>query len=345
MSRRILAVIVAGVALCASIAALSVSDTYTVTVRFADTAGLFVGNDVGVLGVPVGDVTDIDPRGSDVDVTLKLDRDVDVPAHAHALIVSRSVATDRYVELTPRYSGGPKLSDGAVISSERTRTPADFDEILNALDAFSKGISGGNKGEAPVARFLDASSSVIGTNADRAGTTIDQLAAALRELSSHRDTAVDALDSADSLTSALVAHDTLIESFVRNVAATSDLLATQRKEFTATLRTTRQAIRALSRFTSDNERQLKGVLTDTNAVLDLILQRKKQVKEFIEVLPLALQNVNQAQAKGGILLMVPLGDAMFGEYYNQCRKLIPELCEVFGLDPLFPLRNQLEANQ
>src|SRR4051812_26661564 len=42
-----------------------------ITVMLGDGAGLYVGNDVGVLGVPVGKVTKVEPTGKVVKVTLK----------------------------------------------------------------------------------------------------------------------------------------------------------------------------------------------------------------------------------------------------------------------------------
>ncbi len=90
---------------------------------FEDSAGLFVGNDVGILGVAVGKITSIEPDGDQVKVTMEVDDDYDVPADAGAVVVARSVATDRYVELTPVYSKGPTLEDGDEIAIERTRDP------------------------------------------------------------------------------------------------------------------------------------------------------------------------------------------------------------------------------
>ena len=88
-----------------------------VTAYFEDSAGLFVGNDVGILGVTVGKITSIEPDGDQVKVTMEVDDDYDVPADAGAVVVARSVATDRYVELTPVYRKGPKMEDGAEIDA------------------------------------------------------------------------------------------------------------------------------------------------------------------------------------------------------------------------------------
>lgn len=331
--RRCVAIVAAVVAaLGASASAIPFKGTYSVTVTFADTAGLFVGNDVGVLGVKVGEVKRVTPAGAGVEVDLELDQDVTVPADAQALIVSRSVANDRYVELTPRYDGGPVLADGDLITSERTRTPADFDAILNALNRFSTGLAGG-EGKS-VDQFLEAGAETLGPNGQRAGAALADLAAALNEINGHTDSAVTALHEVDDLTSAMVAHDALIELFIDNVAATSGMLAEQRTEFTATLRTTREAIEALARFTQANDKDLQAALTQVNAVLDLILAHTDDIEEFVEVLPLALQNVEQARAPGGVMLRVPLTDALSEELAGRCREALSEVCEIIGTDPL-----------
>ena len=40
--------------------------TKTISADFSDSAGLFVGNDVGVRGVKIGRVTKIEPKGEGV---------------------------------------------------------------------------------------------------------------------------------------------------------------------------------------------------------------------------------------------------------------------------------------
>src|SRR5689334_12832883 len=112
--RRILSVLVVvtvlfGVGGCAP----SFGGKMKITALMKDSAGLFVGNDVGILGVPVGTVTAIKPDGDHVRVTMEIDKDQAVPADAGAVVVARSVATDRYVELTPVYHSGPRMKGGA----------------------------------------------------------------------------------------------------------------------------------------------------------------------------------------------------------------------------------------
>ncbi len=96
-------------------------DKITVVAYFPDSAGLFVGNDVGILGVPVGKITEIEPAGIEVKVTMEIDADRAIPADAGAAVVARSVATDRYVELTPVYS--QRAEARATARRSRARRP------------------------------------------------------------------------------------------------------------------------------------------------------------------------------------------------------------------------------
>ena len=61
MSRLLRLLVVAGLVLLTGgcVPAAVKGDTIEVTAYFSDAAGLFVGNDVGVLGVPIGEVTAI----------------------------------------------------------------------------------------------------------------------------------------------------------------------------------------------------------------------------------------------------------------------------------------------
>ena len=84
--------------------------TTKITATFARTVGIYKGSDVRVLGVPVGKVDSVTPDGQTVKVTMTVDRGVDLPADVRAVQVIPSVVADRYVQLTPAFSGGPKAS-------------------------------------------------------------------------------------------------------------------------------------------------------------------------------------------------------------------------------------------
>ncbi len=162
--RRLMAVIVAALTVLGLLGGCGGSSETTVTARFTDAAGLFTGNDVGVLGVRVGEVTEITPRGDRVDVTLRIDSGVKIPADAGAVVVSRSVATDRYVELTPVYDSGPVMRSGTVLDQNRTRSPVEFDQLLESLRRISDDLSGEGDDAKPVNDLLEVGAKTLDGN-------------------------------------------------------------------------------------------------------------------------------------------------------------------------------------
>ncbi|HET7070098.1 MAG TPA: MCE family protein, partial [Nocardioides sp.] len=119
----------------------------TLTADFPRTVSLYVGSDVRVLGVPVGKVDSVTPSGTQVIVKMHYDPSVQIPADAKAVIISPSIVGDRFVQLTPAYSGGQVLADGATLDQQRTAVPLELDQIYSSLDDLTTalGPNGANK--------------------------------------------------------------------------------------------------------------------------------------------------------------------------------------------------------
>jgi phospholipid/cholesterol/gamma-HCH transport system substrate-binding protein len=117
-----------------------------VTAYFSQAIGIYPGSDVRILGVQVGKVDSVTPSGSQVKVVMSIQHGITVPARADAVVVSPSVVADRYVQLTPAYTGGPVLTSGAVIPATRTATPLEVDQLYASLDklATALGPNGAN---------------------------------------------------------------------------------------------------------------------------------------------------------------------------------------------------------
>ena len=82
------------------------------------------------MGVRVGQVTSVVPRGTSVLVEMEYDGEHDLPEDVQAVIVSPSVIGDRFVQLTPAYDGGPRLDDGSTIAMEDTAVPVELDDMV-----------------------------------------------------------------------------------------------------------------------------------------------------------------------------------------------------------------------
>jgi phospholipid/cholesterol/gamma-HCH transport system substrate-binding protein len=110
---------------------------HTVVGYFTSAVGLYPGDDVRVVGVPVGSVESIDPQPDSVKITMKVRDGVKIPADAHAIIMSPNIVAARFVQLTPAYKGGATLADGATIGLDRTAVPVEWDEVKSELTKLS----------------------------------------------------------------------------------------------------------------------------------------------------------------------------------------------------------------
>ncbi|MBE7190153.1 MlaD family protein, partial [Jatrophihabitans endophyticus] len=115
--------------------------------EFTAAVGIYPGNDVRILGVKVGEVTSVTPEGRIVMVSMTLDHGIDVRADTKAEIITPNLVSDRYVELTGAYAGGPKLADDTTLGLSRTRTPVELDSLYQSLISLftSLGPKGANK--------------------------------------------------------------------------------------------------------------------------------------------------------------------------------------------------------
>ena len=64
----------------------------------------------------MGQVDTIEPRPSDVKITMSVSKDVKIPKDAQAIIMSPNLVSARFIQLTPAYTGGAVLPDGGSIA-------------------------------------------------------------------------------------------------------------------------------------------------------------------------------------------------------------------------------------
>src|SRR5215207_10471535 len=140
----------------------------TITAYFPTTTAIYPGDEVRVSGVKVGKIDSIEPEGTQTKMTLKVDHDVPIPADAKAVIVAQNLVAARYVQLTPAYRSGdgPTMRDGAVIPSDRTAVPVEWDDVKTQLTrlATDLGPKEGGVSDTSVSRFIDSAANALGGN-------------------------------------------------------------------------------------------------------------------------------------------------------------------------------------
>ena len=306
--------------------ALPGSGSREITAMLGDGAGLYVGNDVGVLGVPVGKVTAVEPAGQVVKVTMKVtDPDIKIPADAAAVVVSRSVATDRYIELTPVYRGGVEMPSGTVIPLERTRTPVDFDEVLGSLSEIAEDLTETPAATNSISEVLQTVAAAFTGNSDDLNTAVHGLSDLVDTVHGQRSELFDTMDSLDELATELVDNKELIETFVENLGDALDLLNGERGEIGHVLRALQDTLEELTEFSKENRGAVKASAEGATELLHAALRDRKDLAETMQVMPLATDNIaralspdNRIWVRTNIFQLTPLGP------------LVEQLCQLIG---------------
>ncbi|WP_020668783.1 MCE family protein [Amycolatopsis nigrescens] len=266
----------------------------TVTAQFRDSVGLFPGNDVAMLGIPVGRVTGIEPRGTHVVVAMELKAGIKIPATAGAVTVSPSVVTDRHVELTPVYSGGPVLRDGDLIPLERTKTPVEIDRVIKAVDELAAQLSKTDGGTGVLKDATDVGAQNLAGNGDRLRETFQALAGAVDSGSGQRDALVGLVKNVDSLLGAAAENDATIRSFSTGLTEASELFAAQAPELGAALQTLNDLLDETTTLVDENRTTIRDSLAKLRTTTGTLAEHGRELAESADVLPLLFQNVTSA---------------------------------------------------
>ena len=348
--RRTVATAIAVIAALAVLTGCGGSGATTVTARFGDSAGLFTGNDVGVLGVRVGEVTSITPRGDHVDVVLSIDSDVKIPADAGAVVVSRSVATDRYVELTPVYDSGPVLHSGTVLDESRTRSPVEFDDLQASVQRITKELAGPDGKATPVNDILDVSAKTLDGNGAAIAAGLHDLAKALDATNDASGDAVGTVKNLDTLTAALAENDQLVRRFTTQVADATDMLDDEHASLEATFDALAAMVRAVTKFSREHRTAIDDQVDDITSIVQSLVDNRRRLAQMIETLPLMSQNIGQAiDDKGRLNFRTRPADLLPGEAAFQvlCSNFPPGTCDGLqaGAATLFDLLAKLAGVQ
>jgi phospholipid/cholesterol/gamma-HCH transport system substrate-binding protein len=269
-------------------------DRWSVTADFADTTGVYVGNEVQYLGVPVGEITAISPRGPVMRVHMVVDKDIRIPREAAAQIMQSALLTDRYVELGPVYKGGPALQPGANIGADHTRSPVSFDDLGKSIDALVVALD--RKG--PDGRGIEDVLSVAADNLDGNGERIRRLIVssrdALASINRKEPDLAAVTQNLNVLAEVLADRDTTVRRFTKNLRDASKVIAGQTDDLDKTLRSLRQLTNEVSVFIDGNRDELKANLRDVATITSTIHAQQAELSRVFDYMPMGSENIARA---------------------------------------------------
>ena len=193
---------------------------------FDNTNGLFEGDDVRIRGVRVGRVVTIEPQPLRARVTFWFDRRYKVPADAKAVILSPQLVTGRAIQLTPPYTGGPSMGDGAIIPQERTAVPVEWDDIREQLGRLTELLQPTTPGGvSTLGALINTAADNLRGQGGNIRDTVLRLSQTVAVLSDHRQDLFGTIRNLSTLVSALRDSGDLLGRLNVNLAAVSALLA------------------------------------------------------------------------------------------------------------------------
>lgn len=262
------------------------------TAYFDRTVGVYAGSDLRVLGVKVGRVDSVTPQGTRVRLTMTVDHGVSVPAAAGAVVVAPSVVADRYVQLTPAYTGGPRMRDHGVIPAGRTATPVEIDQLYASVTALSKALGpDGANATGALSRLLETGAANLDGNGKAIGDSIDQLGQAARTLDGHSDDLFATLSYLQSFTTMLKDNDGKVRAATDRLSSVSAFLAQDKEDLGGALHQLSTALGQVETFIQDNRGRLRTAVGKLAPLTRTLVDQRASLAELLDTAPLAADNL------------------------------------------------------
>jgi virulence factor Mce-like protein len=263
-----------------------------ITAYFSEAIGVFAGSDVDILGVRVGTIDSVQPDGTQVKVTMTVDGNVPVPAKAGAVVVAGSVVADRYIQLTPAYSGGPQLADHAVIPASRTATPIEVDQLYHSLNKLASDLGpNGANAHGALSDVLNTGAANLAGNGKYLGNMITQFGAATRTLSGSRGDLFATVNNLQKFTTMLAGDDSQVRLAQQQLAQVIGFLSSESPQLASAMHTLSIALGQVKGFISSNRALLKSNLGKLATITKVLADERASLTQAIDVLPLAVDNV------------------------------------------------------
>jgi phospholipid/cholesterol/gamma-HCH transport system substrate-binding protein len=262
------------------------------TAYFDNSNGIFPGDEVYVLGVPVGEIETIEPQPQRAKITFWVDDAYKVPADVKAVILSPQLVTHRALQLTPAYTGGPALGDNGVIPQDRTAVPVEWDDFRVQLEKLSDSLQPTTPGgESPLGAFINTTADNLRGQGANIRDAVIGLSQAFSALGDHSGDLFSTFKNLAILVSALHDSSDLMRQLNQNLAAVSALFANDKDEVGLMFRDLDIVHGEVAGFVADNREALGTASDKLTGVSQALVDSLDDIKQTLHVAPTAFQNL------------------------------------------------------
>jgi phospholipid/cholesterol/gamma-HCH transport system substrate-binding protein len=298
----VLVVVLVGGVLALLRASTSLNRTHLVA-YFANTNGVFVGDEVRILGVPVGKIDAIEPGPEHVKVSFWYDGKYSVPSDAKAVILSPSLVTARAIQLTPAYTGGPVLHDQAVIPQDRTAVPVEWDDFRQQLQKLTETLQPTEPGGvSTLGAFINTSANNLRGQGANIRDTLTNLSQAFSALGDHSNDIFGTFKNVSVLVTALQDSTDLMRQLNQSLASVTGLLTNSPNEIGDAVADINTTIGDVQAFVAENRDTLGTTSEKLASVTTVLNQSLDDIKQTLHITPTVFQNfINIYQPAQGTL--------------------------------------------
>jgi phospholipid/cholesterol/gamma-HCH transport system substrate-binding protein len=264
----------------------------TVTAYFDNSNGIYAGDEVRILGVPVGKIDKIEPQPQRAKITFWYDSKYRVPADAKAAILSPSLVAVRAIQLTPAYTGGPALQENTVIPLERTAVPMEWDDFRQQLQRLTEALQPTQSGGvSTLGAFVNTAADNLRGQGTNIRETLIKVSRAFSALGDHSKDIFSTVKNVSILVSALQASTDLMRQLNQNLAAVTTLLSNSPNEVGNLVSGINGVVSDVTNFVANNRETLGTTSDKLASVTTALNQSLDDLKQTLHVTPTAFQNL------------------------------------------------------
>lgn len=276
---------------------------------FAQANSLYPGDDVSIMGVPVGRVDAVEPAGDKMKVTFHVPTKYKVPANASAVIMNPSLVASRNIQLEPPYNGGAVLMNHSVIPIERTQVPVEWDDLRDSVSQSVTALGptpGQPKG--PAGDALESLSDGLAGKGDAINTTLNTMSTALSAINDSRGETFAVIRGLATFLNTLQINEQQLISLNDNLSQLSNSLTPTDHEVADAVEEVNRLVPVLRQFLDQNGQVLTTDVNNLAAATTPLVEpdQQKALENFLHVFPTFAANANNAyHPSHGALTLIP----------------------------------------
>lgn len=258
---------------------------------FDNSNALFPGDDVRILGVPVGRVTKVEPQPDAVKVSFWFNREYKVPADVKAAVLSPMLVTGRAIQLTPAYSGGPVMKTGAVIPRNRTAVPVEWDQVRTQLQRLAEMLKPTTPGGvSTLGALVNTAADNLRGQGGNIRETIIKLGQAMSILGDHSGDIFATLKNLSILVTALQGSSDVLSQLNENLASVTGVLANDSTKIGDTFAEAQSVIVEVKRFVDDNTDTIGTTADKLTSISNALYESLDDIKQTLHIAPTTVAN-------------------------------------------------------